>query len=365
LSFWRGRNVFLTGHTGFKGSWLALWLSSNGAKIFGYSTAPPTQPSLFERAGVKGMLERHTLGDVRDYGALRRALVSSNAEVVLHLAAQPLVRDSYEIPRETYETNVMGTINVLEACRHQPTIRAAVIVTSDKCYENRETLHAYREDDPMGGHDPYSSSKGCADLATAAYARSFFDLASAHCSVASVRAGNVIGGGDWARDRLMADLMRGLTSGRTTQLRNPQSIRPWQHVLDPLHGYLSVAERLCRRKQPWEGWNFGPRESGDRTVGEVAELTCRLWGRPDLLTVAQASKQPHEARFLRLNCTKAKERMGWEPCLELEESVAWTVDWFKRMVEGENMTAVTLAQIAEYASRRCKSRGQTMGMLDG
>jgi CDP-glucose 4,6-dehydratase len=346
--FWAGKRVFLTGHTGFKGGWLALWLERLGASVCGYSLEPPTQPNLFTVARVAEGL-RHRIADVRDQEALRAALQDFAPDVVFHLAAQPIVRDSYRIPVETYATNVMGTVNLLDAVRQTPGVKATVVITSDKCYENRETIWPYRETDPMGGFDPYSSSKGCAELVASAYGRSFFAPQMGRGSLATVRAGNVIGGGDWANDRLMADLMRGLIAGEDVIIRRPRSVRPWQHVLEPLSGYLTVAERLCTdAPKPWEPWNFGPEEGSNQTVEALAGLTCRQWGRPGALQIREDPDAPHEAGLLKLDSTKARTCLGWHPRWSFETCIARTVDWYRAYRDGADMRAFTLKQIENY-----------------
>jgi CDP-glucose 4,6-dehydratase len=342
--FWRGKRVLLTGHTGFKGSWLALWLDSLGAKASGFSLDVPTAPSLFEAARVQESL-RDARGDVRDLGALRKAMQDASPEIVFHLAAQSLVRQSYAQPVETFATNVMGTAHVLEAARSVPSVRALIIVTSDKCYDNRESGHAYAESDPLGGRDPYSSSKGCAELVTAAFRASFYE----GTAVASARAGNVIGGGDWSQDRLLPDVYRAAVAREPVRIRNPKAVRPWQHVLEPLAGYLLLAERLYNDSARFaEAWNFGPDKSDSRPVAEVVERVVKLWA-DGLRWEADRGPHPHEAILLRLDSAKARERLGWEPRLGLDEALAWTVDWYKACLGREDMRRVTLAQIARYA----------------
>jgi CDP-glucose 4,6-dehydratase len=348
-TFWAGKRVFLTGHTGFKGAWFALWLEQLGAHVAGYSLEPPSQPNLFEVANVRSVIAKHWHADLRDLAALQAAVSRFEPDIIFHLAAQSLVRESYVRPIDTYATNVMGTAHVLEVARHVPSVRVVVVATSDKCYENREFDHAYREDDAMGGHDPYSSSKGAAELVTAAYAHSFFETGISKCSVASVRAGNVIGGGDWAKDRLMADLMRGLMVGEPIVIRRPRAIRPWQHVLDPLAGYLSVAEKAWpTTPAKWEAWNFGPDPGSERTVEEVATLSCSLWGRTDLLRINEDPNAPHEAAMLKLDSAKARAQLGWAPRWTFEEAVARTIEWYRRYTAGEAMLAFTRQQLAAY-----------------
>ena len=344
-AFWRGKRVLLTGHTGFKGSWLALWLDSLGAKVSGFSVDVPTSPSLFDAARVGESL-RDGRGDVREPGAVEQALSEARPEVVFHLAAQSLVRQSYAQPVETYATNVMGTAHVLEATRSAASVRAVVVVTSDKCYENRESGRAYVEGDAMGGHDPYSSSKGCAELVTAAYRNSFFNKSKA--GIASARAGNVIGGGDWSQDRLIPDIYRAAAAREAVRIRNPKAVRPWQHVLEPLAGYLLLAERLHDGARVAEAWNFGPDQSDSRPVAEVVDRVVKLWG-DGLRWEQDPGSHPHEAILLRLDSAKAHKQLAWQPRLALDEALAWTVEWYKAFLARQDMRRVTLAQIARYA----------------
>ncbi len=345
-SFWRGRSVFLTGVTGFKGGWLALWLQNLGARVTGYSLAPPTEPSLFVEARVGDGLQWHE-GDIRDAARLREAVIASKPEIVFHLAAQPLVRASYDIPVETYETNVMGTVHVLEGVRAAPSVRSVVVVTSDKCYENREVHWPYRETDPLGGHDPYSSSKACTEIVASSYWRSF--LQSRGIGLATVRAGNVIGGGDWAKDRLVPDAMRALAAGESVLVRNPASVRPWQHVLEPLAGYLRVAERLTADGERFsEGWNFGPGPDAACPVSELMTEICALWGAGARFH-SESRVAPHEAKLLSLDASKARARLGWRPRLSLRQALSLSVDWYRAHGEsGSDMQAFTLRQIRRY-----------------
>ncbi len=345
--FWRDRRVLLTGHTGFKGAWLALWLQSLGARVTGFSVDVPTQPSLYELARVADGMESIE-GDVRDHEAIAAAVAAAKPEVVVHMAAQSLVRRSFAEPRETYETNVMGTVNVLDAVRRNGSdVRAIVNVTSDKCYENREWEWGYREDDPMGGHDPYSSSKGCAELVTAAFRSSFFSNPDGP-RLASVRAGNVIGGGDWGEDRLVPDIMRAALAGEQVRVRNPNSIRPWQHVLNPLSGYLVLAQALWDSPERAEGWNFGPTDEDDaRPVGWIVRRIAALWPE-DLRWVQDDGPHPHEARYLKLDSSKARARLGWRPGLDLEATLASIVDWYRELRAGGDMRGVTLGQIEAF-----------------
>jgi len=356
--FWRGKRVFLTGHTGFKGSWLALWLEQLGAVVTGYALIPNTQPNMFETAQVgSGMTS--LISDIRDFDALRGAMTAAQPEIVFHLAAQPLVRLSYAQPRETYETNVMGTVNLMDAIRQVATVRAVVIVTSDKCYENRElgATHAgYVESDPMGGHDPYSNSKGCAELVTAAFRNSYFhpDHYSQHgVAVASARAGNVIGGGDWCEDRLIPDFIRAITSAKPLLIRNPNATRPWQHVLEPLAGYLTLAEKLYTYGAPFaSGWNFGPAEDDARPVEWIAKRFVAQWGDGATWQLDGAS-HPHEATYLKLDSSKAREMLGWRPKLSLDEALEWLVEWYQHWHRADKISLreLTLQQIAKYEAK--------------
>ncbi|MDD5177602.1 MAG: CDP-glucose 4,6-dehydratase [Sterolibacterium sp.] len=346
LDFWRGKRVFLTGHTGFKGSWLALWLNRLGAEVTGYALPPPTSPSLFETAGVGSILARSHVADVRNLDALGAAVRAAQPEIVFHLAAQPIVRASYQEPVATYATNVMGTVHLLEALRGVGSLRAALIITSDKCYENREWAWGYRENEAMGGHDPYASSKGCAELVTAAYRRSFF--AAGLAGIASARAGNVIGGGDWAVDRLLPDLVRAFSAGRPVTLRSPGAIRPWQHVLEPLAGYLLLAEHLCGDNQAFVGgWNFGSRDEDTLSVGEVVAKVATLWGECARWNI-DTSPQPHEANYLKLDCSLARDRLGWKPRLNLDLALSWTLDWYLAQRSGADMREFSNAQLESY-----------------
>ena len=352
ISFWNGKRVLVTGHTGFKGAWLSLWLEQLGAEVTGYALEPPTQPSLFADAAVaRGM--HSILGDVRDIEHLTAAVTECRPEVVFHLAAQSLVRVSYRDPVETYATNVMGTVHVLEAVRRAGGVRVAVNVTSDKCYANaRESVAEFREEDPMGGGDPYSSSKGCAELVTSAYRTSFFSEPSCGVALASARAGNVIGGGDWAEDRLVPDCVRAMSEGRAVRIRNPEAVRPWQFVLEPLSGYLLLAERLWSLGAACaEGWNFGPDEDDARPVRYVADRVVELWGQ-GASWEADAGEHPREAAWLRLDCTKARARLSWRPALGLDEALRWTIQWYKGLAAGRDAREMALDQIREYSRIR-------------
>lgn len=346
---WAGRRVLVTGHTGFKGSWLSLWLHSLGAEVTGFALPPPTEPSLFDTARIGDAID-HVVGDIRDMAAVQAVVARSRPEAIFHLAAQPLVRLSYEQPVETYATNVMGTVHLLEAARQVPGVQAVVCVTSDKCYENREWIWPYRESDPMGGHDPYSSSKGCAELVTAAYRNSYFSCGGP--SVASVRAGNVIGGGDWAVDRLVPDLVRAFEAGASPLIRSPASVRPWQHVLEALGGYLLLAERLLAGDRSFaDAWNFGPSDEDARPVSWIVERMRTAWGGNAAAALPDSGPRPHEAGLLRLDTSKARAALGWRPALRLEQALEWIVAWHKAVGAGGDAREVTLRQIADYCRR--------------
>lgn len=344
-NFWSGKRVFLTGHTGFKGSWISLWLQSMGAELYGLALTPPTMPSLFKEAKV-GAGMQSTFGDIREYSVVLSAMQACRPEIVIHMAAQPLVRYSYQAPLETYATNVMGTLHVLEAARHVGTVKAVVNVTTDKCYENKEWVWGYREDEPMGGYDPYSNSKGCSELITSAYRRSFYKKCG--IALASARAGNVIGGGDWAMDRLIPDILRALQNSEPVLIRNPHATRPWQHVLEPLSGYLLLAERLYSEGQTdAEGWNFGPREEDARPVQWIVEHMCESWG-DGASWARQLGEHPHEASYLKLDISKARQRLGWIPRWTLDTALARITEWHRDWLIGEDMRTRTLAQIDTF-----------------
>ncbi len=343
---WNGRRVLVTGHTGFKGGWLSLWLSQMGAKVTGLSLPAPTEPSFFEQTRLAELVD-HVEGDIRDMATVEAAIRQARPEVVFHLAAQPLVRYSYDNPVETYATNVMGTVHVMEACRQVDSVKAVVCVTTDKCYENREWVWPYREADPMGGYDPYSSSKGAAELAISAYRRSYPDGPK----IASVRAGNVIGGGDWALDRLVPDIVRAMLAGQAPEIRNPNSVRPWQHVLEALGGYLMIAEAMLNGKgEAATAWNFGPSDDDTQPVHWMVEEMLSKWD-SDLGWVRPDGPQPHEAVLLRLDCSKARLELGWSPRLRLKEALAKVVEWHKEVAANGDGREVSLVQIADYAGR--------------
>lgn len=352
-TFWRGKRVFLTGHTGFKGSWLSLWLQSLGATVAGYALDPPSTPNLFEAAQVGSQMES-VLGDVCNLPAMRAAIADFKPEVVFHLAAQSLVRPSYQDPLGTYHTNVIGTANLLECVRDCASVRALVVVTSDKCYENRGSPHPYRETDPLGGYDPYSSSKACAELVVSAYRSSFFPVErylEHHVAIASARAGNVIGGGDWAQDRLIPDIMRGFSSARSVPIRNPHATRPWQHVLEPLRGYLCLAQGLFQDGTKFSGaWNFGPQEGDAKPVQWIIKRLAEQWGTGARWEIDKG-QHPHEANMLQLDWSKAAQELGWQPVLSLAEALDMTLSWYREFLAGKNSRKKCLEQIAEYTAK--------------
>jgi CDP-glucose 4,6-dehydratase len=345
-SFWEGKKVFLTGHTGFKGGWLSLWLQEMGAIVKGYSLDPNTQPNLFTEARVAENMDSE-IGDIRDLNQISNSMLQFNPDVLIHMAAQPLVRLSYQEPVETYATNVMGTVNVLEAARKCSNLKAIVSVTTDKCYENKEWDWGYRENEPMGGHDPYSSSKGCAELVTSAYRRSFFNTA-ASASLASARAGNVIGGGDWADDRLIPDILRAFEKAEPVIIRNPLSTRPWQHVLEPLSGYLVLAEQLYMNGNKYaEAWNFGPKDEDCKPVSWILDRMVSKWGN-GASWLLEANNNPHEAGFLKLDCSKAGNRLKWQPKWTLEDSLELIIAWHKKYLSGHDVKKNCLTEINKY-----------------
>jgi len=346
-SFWNDKTVFLTGHTGFKGGWISHWLYELGASVHGYSLEPPTQPSFFTETRLQRRLARTTVGDIRNFGELTSALKQAKPDIIIHMAAQPLVRESYNTPVETFAANVIGTVNVLEAARQVGTAKAIVNITTDKCYENKEWLWPYRENDRLGGHDPYSASKACAEIVAAAYRNSF--LADANIQLASARAGNVIGGGDWATDRLIPDFLRALDAGKTLSIRSPNAVRPWQHVLEPLSGYLMLAEKLYSDGGAFaEAWNFGPNHEDAKSAGWIVERLCALT--PSARWKTESAKQPHEAGLLTLDSSKAKAELGWDPRWNLETALSKTTEWHQAWRNREDMAAITTQQIQVYAN---------------
>lgn len=346
-NFWRNKRVFITGHTGFKGSWASLWLQNLGADLTGFSLEPPTNPSLFEEANVASQM-KSIIGDIRNYSDLKNAINLAKPEIVIHMAAQPLVRRSYKDPIETYSTNVMGTVHLLEAIRSSDGIKAVVNVTTDKCYENREWVWGYREDEPMGGFDPYSNSKGCAELVSSAYRSSFFSNQKNGVALATARAGNVIGGGDWAIDRLIPDILSSFNAGKKVCIRNPNAIRPWQHVLEPLCGYFTLAEALFNDGEKFaQAWNFGPLDDDAKPVNWIVEKMANLWGK-NASWIIDASGQPHEATYLKLDISKALSQLNWRPRLRLEHSLSLILEWEKGRIAGLNARDLTLANIMQY-----------------
>jgi len=347
-SFWKGKKVYLTGHTGFKGSWLSLWLQNMGALVKGYSLEANTKPALFTIANVAEEMESE-IGDIRDLEQLTKSMVSFKPDILIHMAAQPLVRLSYKEPVDTYTTNVIGTVNVLEAARKCTNLKAIVSVTTDKCYENKERERGYRENEPMGGHDPYSSSKGCAELVTSAYRRSFFSSENTG-SLASARAGNVIGGGDWAEDRLIPDILRAFEKSEPVIIRNPLSTRPWQHVLEPLSGYLVLAQELVLNGDEFaEGWNFGPKDEDCKPVSWILDQMVTSWGNNASWSIDK-NNNPHEAGFLKLDCSKASNRLKWNPKWNLQETLEMIVNWHQNYLKGINMKKECLKEINKYTN---------------
>lgn len=349
-NFWKEKRVFITGHTGFKGSWLCLWLHALDANVTGFALRPPTEPSLFELCEMD-RITKTILADVRDLETLRKEMAAASPEIIIHMAAQPLVRDSYKIPVETYAINVMGTVNLFEAVRSCKSVKAVINVTTDKCYENKEWVWGYRENEPLGGHDPYSNSKACSELVTSAYRNSYFnprDFATHGVAVASARAGNVIGGGDWATDRLIPDCVRAILKGEKIIIRSPWAIRPWQHVLEPLSGYLTLAQKLYEDGARYaEAWNFGPDDNA-RPVEWLVKRLCTKWGSGASYMIDKRN-QPHEAHYLNLDCSKAKSELGWRPRWKLEKTVDSIIEWTHSYRKGDNVKDVSLKQIAEYS----------------
>jgi len=348
--FWKGRRVFVTGHTGFKGSWLSLWLESLGADVTGYALKAPTQPNLYLQAEVYRAI-KSICADIRDFSRLKSAINESRPEVIIHMAAQSVVRCGYENPIETYSSNVMGTVHVLEAVRELALPCVVVNVTSDKCYENREWVWGYRENDRLGGHDPYSNSKACAELIASTFRDSYFRVDSSECvpvAIASARAGNVIGGGDWTRDQLIPDLMRSFLDNNPCSIRSPSAIRPWQFVLEPLRGYLMLAERLTENPSKFgSSWNFGPTESDAKTVSWIANRLVQLWG-DEACWKNDERTHPHEARYLKLDVSKAKDELGWSPALPLSSALDWIVEWYRAFQKGDDLPGFTRTQIKRY-----------------
>jgi len=345
--FWKNKSVFLTGHTGFKGGWIAHWLTELGAHVHGYALAPPTEPNFFAETKLQERIASSTIDDIRDLEKLSTAIKQAKPDILIHMAAQPLVRESYNTPVDTFSANVIGTVNVLEAARQAVTIKAIVNITTDKCYENKEWLWPYRENDRLGGHDPYSASKACAEIAASAYRNSF--LAEAGIHLASVRAGNVIGGGDWATDRLIPDFLRAIDRGETLTIRSPNAVRPWQHVLEPLSGYLLLAEKLYEQGEAFaQAWNFGPNDEDAKPVSWIVERLCEQI--PGSKWQTEKTKQPHEAGLLKLDSSKAKTKLGWTPRWNLEAALSKTVEWHQAWRNQEDMAAITSSQIQAYSN---------------
>ncbi len=348
--FWTGRNVFLTGHTGFKGAWMSLWLSSIGAKVTGYALAPPTQPNLFDQANASDSLNS-IVADIRDFASLKHALAECKPDVVIHMAAQSVVKRGYDDPIETYSSNVMGTVNLFEAIRQLKRPCVIVNVTSDKCYANRETIWGYRENDPMGGHDPYSNSKGCAELVSSAFRDSYFSpelYSEHHIALGTARAGNAIGGGDWTSDQLIPDLVRSFLSEKSCAIRNPLATRPWQFVLEPVRGYLMLAERLAQDPAKFStGWNFGPADDDAKPVSWIADYLSHAWG-GNAAWHQDKSSHPHEAHYLKLDASKAKTFLNWHPALSLSQALSWIVEWYRSFQVGTDIRRFTCEQIERY-----------------
>jgi len=348
--FWNGKKVFVTGHTGFKGGWLSLWLASMGAKVTGYGLSPNTNPNLYNVLDIPSVIEKSYIADIRDFIGLQKAMLDSDPEIIIHMAAQPLVRYSYQNPVETYAVNVMGTVHLLEAARHLHSARATVVVTTDKCYENKEWVWGYRENDQLGGFDPYSNSKGCAELVASAYRQSYFFNQNNTHHVATARAGNVIGGGDWSEDRLIPDAIKAFEGNSALRIRNPRATRPWQHVLEPLSGYLILLQHLYEADGSYaSAWNFGPADADNRAVQEVVELVISKWNSPAEWQL-EKSEHLHEANFLKLDCSKANRNLGWHPRWNLELAIEKLVQWHYACLQGENMREFSLSQINQYVS---------------
>ncbi len=344
-SFWKNKTVFLTGHTGFKGGWMAHWLSQLGSNVYGYALDPSSETNFFTETNLRERLKESTIGDIRDLNTLKDAMRRSKADIVIHMAAQPLVRESYLSAADTFSTNVMGTVNLLESVRQTDSVKAIVNITTDKCYENKEWLWSYRESDRLGGHDPYSASKACAELVSSSYRKSF--LAGNNSHLASVRAGNVIGGGDWAADRLIPDFLRAIDKKQTLKIRSPNSLRPWQHVLEPLSGYMMLAQKLYDQGSEYaDAWNFGPRDEDARSVEWIVDRLCSL--SPGAVWETDKGENPHEAVLLKLDSSKAKTKLGWSQRWSIEIALTKTVEWHRAWLEDEDMDSLTTMQISEY-----------------
>jgi CDP-glucose 4,6-dehydratase len=348
--FWKGKKVLITGHTGFKGSWLCMLLNLMKADVYGYALAPNTNPSLYKLTNIDQIVSS-TIADIRDFDFLLKTINEIRPEIVIHMAAQPLVLESYKNPRETYEINVMGTVNLLEAVRYAESVRIVLNITTDKCYENKEWPWGYRENEPMGGFDPYSNSKGCSELVTSSFRRSFFNYHNPtdhKVNIATARAGNVIGGGDWAKDRLIPDFIRAITQGEQLKIRSPYSIRPWQHVLEPLRGYLILCEKLYNSGSDFaDAWNFGPDDNDARNVEWISKTLCEFWGNNASYSI-EDNLMPHEANYLKLDCSKAKSLLGWYPKWDIKSALKSVVDWNKSYLNNSDMREVSVGQIEQY-----------------
>jgi CDP-glucose 4,6-dehydratase len=345
-AFWLNRRVFLTGHTGFKGGWLVLWLKELGAHVTGYSLPASTEPSLYDALDIGSLVDNNILADICDGAFLKSAIEDSQAEIVIHMAAQPLVRDSYDDPVATYATNVMGTVNLLEAVRKAGTVKAVLNITTDKCYENKEWIWGYREDDALGGHDPYSNSKACAELVSSSYRNSF--LREAKIQLATARAGNVIGGGDWSKDRIIPDAIKSFVNSEKLIIRNPKATRPWQHVLEPLAGYLMLCKSLLEQHDDYDqGWNFGPNQEAVQPVSILADKMTAMWG-DGAAWGLDSGAFPHEALSLKLDCSKSQQYLGWNPIWSLDKTLSETVNWYKCFYQNDDILAFTLSQIKAY-----------------
>ncbi len=348
---YRDKKVLITGHTGFKGSWLCILLNYLGAKVYGYALTPPTDPSLFEKANIENIIEKSYIGDIRNYDLLKKVLLEVNPDIIIHMAAQPLVRESYKNPKETYEINVMGTVNLFDAIRFSKSVRAVVNVTTDKCYENKEWYWGYRENEPMGGYDPYSNSKGCSELVTASFRNSFFNpenYSTHKVAIASARAGNVIGGGDWAEDRLIPDFIKAITNNKKVLIRSPFAIRPWQHVLEPLSGYLTLAAKLYSEGVKYaSAWNFGPNDEDAKNVEWITNKICQLW-KDNASYEIDSNIHPHEANYLKLDCSKAKSILNWYPVWNIETTLLKIVEWNKGYKNEQDPYSLCLNQIKDF-----------------
>ncbi|MEF3313258.1 CDP-glucose 4,6-dehydratase [Paenibacillus sp. GYB004] len=352
VNFWSGKRVFLTGHTGFKGAWLSLWLQKKGAIVTGYSLQPPTNPSIFDICKIDEIIFNSIIGDIRDSSFLMECVKNANPDIVIHMAAQPLVRKSYIEPVETYETNVMGTVNILEAVKATKSVKVFLNVTTDKCYENKEWVWGYRENETLGGYDPYSNSKACSEMVTSAYRNSFFTSGEHVVAVASARAGNVIGGGDWAKDRLVPDIIRSLLKNKLIEIRNPRAIRPWQYVLEPLSGYMLLCQKLYEHGPDFaSSWNFGPEETDVKTVEWIAERLVDKWGDHRIKVATYQDNHYHEATLLKLDCSKAKSKLQWAPRWNIDKALEQIVEWVRVYADQGDILDICYRQISEYENQ--------------